>query len=317
MKKSLCLSILLSFAALLTFQVAALAQVKTTPAANKNLSPEEVIKQFTTRESELLELWKEYAYKQESRVQVLGPANTVSGELYEVSEFVFNDSGKRLQRILKAPPSSLGDAGLQFTAEDKDALVNLQPFALTAQDLPNYTVSFVGKEKVDDLSTYVFDVTPKVMGNQRELRRMKDQKLEGKLFQGRIWVDDQDLQVVKVKGKVVPEFDQRFPIFETYRENIDGRYWFPTYTYADDTLYFPKGGSAHIRVVVKYKDYRQFQSDVKIGGVEEVKDLPEEKPAATTGKPGEKPAEKAGEKKDEKSGEKKTEEAPKPKRPRP
>lgn len=317
MKKSLCLSVLLSVAALLTFQVAALAQVQATPAANKNLSPEEVIKQFTTRESELLELWKEYAYKQESRVQVLGPANTVSGELYEVSEFVFNDSGKRLQRILKAPPSSLGDAGLQFTQEDKDALVNLQPFALTAQDLPNYTVSFVGREKVDDLNTYVFDVTPKVMGNQRELRRMKDQKLEGKLFQGRIWVDDQDLQVVKVKGKVVPEFDQRFPIFETYRENIDGRYWFPTYTYADDTLYFPKGGSAHIRVVVKYKDYRQFQSDVKIGGVEEIKDLPEEKPAATTGKPGEKPAEKAGEKKDGKKDDKKTEEAPKPKRPRP
>jgi hypothetical protein len=167
------------------------------------------------------------------------------------------------------------------------------------------------------LSTYVFEVTPKVLGNQRELRRMKDQKLEGKLFQGRIWVDDQDLQVVKVKGKVVPEFDQRFPIFETYRENIDGRYWFPTYTYADDTLYFPKGGSAHIRVVVKYKDYRQFQSDVKIGGVEEIKvdeskEEPETKPA-TTSKPGEKPAGKTPEKKDEK----KTEEPVKPKRPRP
>jgi hypothetical protein len=131
----------------------------------------------------------------------------------------------------------------------------------------------------------VFDVTPKVMGNQRELIRLKDQKVEGKFFQGRIYVDDEDLQIVKTMGKVVPEFKQRFPKFETYRENIDGRYWFPTFTYSDDTLFFPEGGSLHIKMVIKYKNYRQFQSDVKLIDAEEVKDdkaKPEEK-----GKPGE------------------------------
>ncbi len=290
-----------------------LAQTQSNPAANKALTPDEVIKQFTARESELFETWKEYAYKQESRIQVLGPANTVSGELYEVSEFVFNDAGKRIQRILRAPQSTLDQAGLTFTAEDKNALINLQPFALTTQELPNYTVSYVGKEKVDDLSTYVFDVLPKVLGNQNELRRMKSQKIEGKFFQGRIWVDDQDLQVVKSQGKVVPEFKQRFPKFETYRENIDGRYWFPTYTYSDDTLYFEEGGSAHVRMVVKYKEYRQFQSDVKITGVEEVK----EEPKAEAGKPGEKAAEKPADKKDEKKTGDKKDEPVKPKRPRP
>jgi hypothetical protein len=312
MKKLLfALSVLLSFAGLLTFNSTVAAQGQSTPAANKQLPPEEVIKQFTKRESELLEIWKEYAYKQESKIQVLGPANTISGEFYQVSEFVFNDAGKRIQRIIKAPPSPLEQAGI-LTAEDKNALTNLQPFALTAEELPNYNVSYVGKEKVDDLNTYVFDVMPKVMGNQRELRRLKDQKIEGKYFQGRVWVDDQDLQVVKVHGKVVPEFKQRLPKFETYRENIDGRYWFPTYTYGDDVLSFEDGGSLHVRMVVKYKEYRQFQSDVKITGVEEVNETKEEtKPA--TGKPGEKPAEK----KDEKPGEKKPEEAPKPKRPRP
>lgn len=314
MKKILlALSILLGVSGLATFQRPASAQGQAKPAAHKELAPEEVIKQFTERESELQEVWREFAYKQESRVQVLGPANVVSGELYEISEFVFNDSGKRLQRILKAPPSTLDQAGLQFTAEDKDSLVNLQPFALTSRDLPNYNVSFVGKEKVDDLTTYVFDVMPKVMGNQKELRRMKDQKLEGKFFQGRIWVDDQDLQVVKVKGKVVPEFKQRFPVFETYRENIDGRYWFPTYTYADETLFFPDGGSAHIRLAVKYKDYRQFQSDVKITGVEEVKDEAAPASKTSTTKPGTTP----GTVKDEKKGEDPKTEAPKPKRPRP
>jgi hypothetical protein len=310
MKRALItLSLLLSLSLWLATSRPATAQQNKpapTPAVNKNLSPAEVIKQFTERESELFETWKEYAYKQESTIQVLGPANTISGEFYQVSEFVFNDAGKRMQRIIKAPPSPLEQMGI-LTAEDKNALINLQPFALTAQEMPNYNISYVGKEKVDALDTYVFDVLPKVMGNQKELRRMKDQKIEGKFFQGRIWVDDQDLQVVKVQGKVVPEFKQRFPKFETYRENIDGRYWFPTYTYGDDVMSFDDGGSLHVRMVIKYKDYRQFQSDVKItGSTEEIKD--ESKPEKSA---------KPGEKKDEKKPEEQKGEAPKPKRPRP
>jgi outer membrane lipoprotein-sorting protein len=237
---------------------------------HQQLSPEEVIKRFTAKESELLEVWKEYSYLQESKIQRLGQAKTVSGEFYQVSEFVFNDAGQRQQKIIKAPISDLEQSGV-LTYEDKNALTNLQPFALTTKDLPLYNVSYVGKEKVDDLNTYVFDVTPKVMSNERELKRLKDQKVEGKFFQGRIWVDDEDMQVVKTAGKVVPEFKQRFPKFETYRENIDGRYWFPTYTYGDDTLYFDGGEPLHIRMVIKYKNYRRFQSDIKFLDAEEVK----------------------------------------------
>jgi hypothetical protein len=284
------------------------------PSANRpgpQLPPEEIIRQFTRKESELRETWKEYSYFQESKLQVLGPANTISGEFYQVSEFVFTDAGQRVERIIKAPPSTLDQTGLQMTPEDRNAFINLQPFALTAEDLPNYSVGYVGKEKVDELNTYVFDVIPKVMSNQRELDRLRKQEIEGKFFQGKIWVDDEDLQIVKTAGKIVPEFKQRFPKFETYRENIDGRFWFPTYTYGDDTLQFDRF-SYHVRMVIKYKNYRRFQSDVKIIGVEEIKD---EKPAASdkskagtaTSKPGE-----------AKPGEVKKEEPSKPKqRPRP
>lgn len=286
------------------------------PSAQKQgpqLPPEEIIRQFTKKESELLEVWKEYSYVQESKIQSLGPADTITGEFYQVSEFVFNDAGHRLERIIKAPPSTLYEVSL--TPEDRNAFINLQPFALTAEELPNYFVSYVGKEKIDELNTYVFDVIPKAMSNQRELDRLRKQHIEGKFFQGKIWVDDQDLQIVKTAGKIVPEFDQRFVKFETYRENIDDRYWFPTYTYGSERLFFPKGGSAHIRMIIKYKNYRRFSSDVKILGVEEVKD---EKPD----NPGEA---KAGEtksgdvKKDEaKIDEPKKEETNKPKkRPRP
>ncbi|MGE0882413.1 MAG: hypothetical protein AB7P14_02610 [Blastocatellales bacterium] len=286
------------------------AEIQTAQKVKKQLSPEEVIKQFTEKESELRDVWRDYSYIQETKLQVLGPANVISGEFYQVSEFVFNDAGKRLERILKAPPSTLDQAGLRMSQEDRDALVNLQPFALSKQDLPNYNVSYVGKEKVDELNTYVFDVTPKVMSNQRELDRLKKQKIEGKFFQGRIWVDDEDLQIVKTAGKTVPEFEQRFPKFETYRENIDGRYWFPTYTYGDDYLEFDRF-RPHIRMIVKYKNYRRFQSDIKFLDAEEVKDeQPKKEEAAKAGaetKPGEVKKEEP----------KKEEDKTKPKRPRP
>src|SRR5262245_47241219 len=277
------------------------------------LPPEEIINRFTKKESELREIWKEYAYVQESKLQVLGPADTISGEYFQVSEFVFNDAGTRIEKIIKAPPSSLDQAGLTMTAEDKNAFINLQPFALAAEELPNYFVSYVGKEKVDDLNTYVFDVIPKVMSNKKELDKLKKQKIEGKFFQGKIWVDDEDLMIVKTAGKTVPEFGQRFPKFETYRENIDERFWLPTYTYGDDILDFDSGQRVHVRMVVKYKNYRRFQSDVKLlNDTEEVKDdkqAPGAKPSAGTagGKPGE-----------SKKGEVKKDEAAKPKqRPRP
>jgi len=314
---------LLAAACILTSLLSASAKIHSTKSAKSTeasaqrpgpqLPPEEIIRQFTRKESELREVWKEYSYVQESKIQTLGGADTITGEFYQVSEFVFNDAGLRLERIVKAPPSTLYEVSL--TAEDKNAFINLQPFALAAEELPNYMVSYVGKEKLDELNTYVFDVIPKVMANQRELDRLRKQKIEGKFFQGKIWVDDQDLQIVKTAGKIVPEFEQRFVKFETYRENIDERFWFPTYTYGAERLFFPKGGSVNLRMVIKYKNYRRFSSDVKLLDTEEVKegqppagDKPATGGAGTTGgKPGE-----------AKPGETKKEEANKPKqRPRP
>jgi hypothetical protein len=279
------------------------SQVKQ-PSTPSTLSPEEIIRRFTAKESELFEAWKEYAYQQETKLQVIGPANTISGEFYQLSEFVLNDAGKRIERILRAPQPTLDRAGLTMTAEDRNAFINLQPFALTAEELPNYKVTYVGKEKIDDLNTYVFDVTPKAILDAREIKRMKDQKVEGKYFQGRIWVDDVDLQIVKTAGKIVPEFKQRFLKFETYRENIDGRYWFPTYTYGDDKLIFEDGPSIHARNVVRYKNYRRFSGDVKITVLDEVppeeapkpdttsKETPKSSDGDKTAKPEEKPSEK-------------------------
>ena len=165
---------------------------------------------------------------------------------------------------------------ITITAEDLEDLGGVQSFALESSKLHEYNFSYVGKEKIDELDTYVFDVTPKIMADQARLKALKSSKKPERFFQGRIWVDDQDLQIVKARGKGVPEFEQRFPTFETYREQIDGKYWFPTYSYADDELNFKSGQSVHLRMRIRFTDFERLRGKAT---VIEQGDEPEEKPS--------------------------------------
>jgi hypothetical protein len=148
-------------------------------------------------------------------------------------------------------------------------LRDVQPFVLTTTELPNYFVRYLGKEPVDEIDCYVFAVKPKKMEQGK------------RYFAGQVWVDDRDLQIVKSYGRGVGVIkrgeDKKFPKFETYREQIDGKYWFPTYTIANDTLQFDSGQNARIRETVKYEDYKQFKSSTTItfgDPVEEAKPAP-------------------------------------------
>ena len=133
------------------------------------------------------------------------------------------------------------------------------PFVLTSDEISDYNILYVGKQKEDELGTYVFDVAPKQIDKNR------------RYFQGRIWVDDHDFQIVKTYGKNVPDLGTKkrggqenlFPSFTTWRQQIDDKYWFPVYTKVDDTLHF-SSGDIHIRQIVKYTDYKRFGSNVKI-----------------------------------------------------
>jgi hypothetical protein len=165
------------------------------------------------------------------------------------SDIMYTNAGKRYENITYAPPPTLEKVSL--SEQDLDDLRNVQPFVLTTDELPKYDVTYVGHQKVDEVGTYVFDVAPKkIEKNQR-------------YFQGRLWVDDRDFEIVKTDGKAVPDIrkggnENVFPRFETYRENIEGHYWFPTYTHSDDFLKF-QTGSVHIRMTVRYSDYKRFR----------------------------------------------------------
>src|ERR1041385_8110268 len=227
------------------------------PKSIRHIDPpipaDEIIKKFSEKEREFRIARGNYTYHQTVRVQTLTGSDRVTGEYYVESEITFDSSGKRTERITKAPPNTL--QSISLTPEDMQDIREIQPFVLTTDDISKYTLKYLGKEMVDEIDCFVFDVAPtKMEKNQR-------------YFQGQIWVDDRDYQIVKTYGKAVPDLrkgqENLFPRFETYREQIDGLYWFPTYTRALDTLQF-SSGAQRIRMILKYENYKKFQVDVKV-----------------------------------------------------
>jgi hypothetical protein len=230
------------------------------PASNKPLkdpSPDEIqhiIQEFAAKEKLFKEARDNYTYHQINKVEELGPNNEVVGTYRQDWDILFEDSGKRIEQVTYAPLPTL--KGLMVTQQDIDAMRSIQPFVLTSDELPEYEIKYLGHVRVDYLTTYVFSIRPKEIKKNRLY------------FKGIVWVDDRDLQIVKTEGKSVPETQTRngenlFPRFTTYREQIDGKYWFPTFTMADDTLYFP-GNPVHIKEVIRYTNYKQFKSKVRI-----------------------------------------------------
>ena len=247
------------------------------PAANSASLPaaevDRIVKAFTTREGQFRLALNEYAFKRDALLQMLGMGGQITGEYHRVSLFTFDDQGNRYEKITYFPMPSTQSV----TQEDIDDLGGISPFALEPSKVERYDFRYVGKDKIDELSLYVFDVSPKVVPDPK--------KSKERLFSGRIWVDDQDLQIVKTKGKGVPETKKnKFPTVETYREQIDGRYWFPTYSYADEELVFDDGNVLHIRLKVRYTDFELARAKVKITEADD-QDTPKKQPTPPVNAP--------------------------------
>ncbi|NWF85799.1 MAG: hypothetical protein HXY18_18430 [Bryobacteraceae bacterium] len=212
-----------------------------------------IIEKFAAKEAEFARARENYTYRQRYRIEELSPEGRPMGKLEMEADIIFNADGKRTERVTFAPMNTL--QRLQMTPQDEEDLRSVQPFVLTTKDIPFYKVTYMGRENVDEISCYVFAVKPKSMEPGK------------RYFAGTVWVDDRDLQIVKTYGRGVgiekKSGDHKYPKFETYREQIDGKFWFPTYTVANDTLNF-ESGPVPIKMVVTYKDYKQFKAESTI-----------------------------------------------------
>jgi len=222
--------------------------------------PEQIIKEFSAKETEFQDALSHYTYRRTASVDEIDDDNKVSGEWYEVDDVIFDQTGRRTERVDFAPPNTLKE--IMMSPTDLQDLQHGYSFVLTTADLPAYDIKYVGQQQVDDVKCYVFDASPKTIEKGK------------RYFNGRIWVDTDDLQIVVTDGRMVPDdtrknsADLHAP-FITWRQQVDGHYWFPVYSKGEGILHFPGGyGSmaqdVHIRELIKFTDYKRFGSSSKV-----------------------------------------------------
>lgn len=257
------------FAATLALSLTISAAAQEEPLVPNNIPQVEVdriVEKFTANEEEFRGALANYVFNRSATVQTIGLGGLITGTFRRDSFMALKENGERFENIIYAPMSTLDE--ISVTPEDLEDLGGVNPFALEPRNISMYTFSYVGKQRIDELDLHVFDVRPKVIPNP--------DKSKLRLFTGRIWVDDQDYMIVKSRGKGIPEGDQRFPIVETWRTNVDGKYWFPAYSSSDDELVFKNGQVVKLRLRVTYDNYKQGRSEVII--LDDPSDVPPDEP---------------------------------------
>jgi hypothetical protein len=212
----------------------------------KSVSPEQIISRFTANEKEWKRVREQYTFRQEIKIEAMD-GDTVIGEYRQVADISYAQ-GKRVKTAVFSPQPSI-----TLSPEDTEDLETRASFTISSDELSQYNLTYIGQQKMDELHCYVFDVAPKMMEKGK------------RYFQGRLWIDDQDLQIVKNRGKSVPDIkiikkkkleENLFPEFMTWRQQIDGKYWFPTYSSADDVLHF-NNSDTRMKQLLKFTEYKR------------------------------------------------------------
>jgi hypothetical protein len=230
-----------------------------TPPAGTTVA--EIIQKMGQRESAFAAARNDYTFTQDVKFNTLSDdTNRPDGEYHQITDISFAPDGKRVEHVIFAPQNTI--ERVIMTETDFRDIEKRLPFILTAPELPQYDITYLGRQKVDELDTYVFDVKPKEL--------VKGQRY----FQGRAWVDQQDDEIVLVNGINVPQDTRRghedlSPPFTTYYQQVDDKYWFPTYTRAEGTLHFAAQNGAlsqdvHVRTTIHYTNYQRFKTSVTI-----------------------------------------------------
>ena len=232
---------------------------KLDPSLPTGKTADEIVAEVGKHESAFAKARENYTFRQTVVMQSINDDNgKPDGEYRQVTDIGFNRDGTRNETVVFAPQNTLERVTLD-TYDFEDLRLRI-PLVLTSDDLPNYDVKYLGKQKVDELDTYLFQATPKT-GD-----------IKHRFFEGKVWVDQKDLEIVMINGKNTPDDIKHghFSVpFTTYYEQVDTVNWFPTYTRADGTVHFAasKDGPAndiHMRNTVKYTDYRRFRSTARI-----------------------------------------------------
>jgi hypothetical protein len=215
------------------------------------IAPDEIVKRFTENEEANLRAHAGYAYRRVVQVQEVDDQGKVTGTFEYNTEIAQLPDGRVYEREVKHPESSLNVVNLE--PDDLSVLSKIPPLPFTATQAPKYDFTYLGTQKLDELNTYIFRV------------KFKQVERSKAYFDGVIWVDDQDFVIVKTTGRWMTELGevttQNFPFkfFDTYRENIQGKIWFPSYVRSDERI-TTKKGTFHVRLIVRWEDYKPLSA---------------------------------------------------------
>jgi hypothetical protein len=216
--------------------------------------PPNLIRLIAARETETAQAQSNYTYRQTVTLDELNPNGLIHGTYREVRDIIFSPEHERTEQMVGRPYSTLSN--LKPTDEDFRDIREVQPFLLTTDQAFLYETKFRGEENVDGVDCFVVQIRPRqILDGQR-------------LFDGMLWVSKKDYSVIRSEGQAVPEIrtlktENLFPHFTTVRQKVEGDFWFPVMTYADDTLYF-RGGAQRIRLSIRYTEYHRFGADSKV-----------------------------------------------------
>ena len=217
------------------------------PPAPPSLPPEEIIQKFSQKEDQFLSVRPTYGYRKSLRIEEFGEDGKPVGQFLLVTEVTRAANGQVISKVVEKPQSTLHNFNLE--TEDVKELDRIPAFPLTSSQLPKYNLQYLGEEQVDEVDCYIFQVKPKAVERTKAF------------FDGIAWVDTKYLEIVKTYGKWVNELGDvhtallPFTMFETYRENVDGKYWFPSYMRSDETLHL-KDTSVPLRLVIKWTGFK-------------------------------------------------------------
>jgi len=230
-----------------TFLFAALAVEAADP-------PPGLLKKIAAREAESARARQNYTYRQSVTIQEFNDHGLVTGQYREVRDVTFSPNRIRYEQVLEQPQNTL--TRIKLTPEDFADIRNIDPFLLTTEKVPLYEGQYKGEETIDGEKCFVEYIRPRqILSTQR-------------FFEGTLWVRESDLTVVRSEGQAVPQIEtlreqNLFPHFTTLRRQVDGKWFFPTETYADDTLFF-RDWPQRIRIIVRYMDYKRFGAESTI-----------------------------------------------------
>jgi hypothetical protein len=205
-----------------------------------SLPPEEIIRRFAAKEDEMARAITDYTFQRSVRIEEIGENGKATGQLEIVTQQILTADGKTLEKPVRRTPSTLKSVDLQ--RGDPDLFVATPLFALTTSQLPKYNITFGGKQPLDELTAYYFTVKPRVLDRMHPY------------FSGVVWVDVEDLVIVKTIGKWVTEIGDVTSETMPYRQQVGKNLWFPAYSRADETLQI---GSASVpmRMTIRWTDF--------------------------------------------------------------